>query len=73
VVAAPATTVVNAPGAMRLYGRVTHVDQNGNATVKLPAGDTFEFRPPAGMVVRRGDTIAIDMTVGTAQPSALPR
>jgi len=73
VVAAPATTVVNTPGVMRLYGRVTHVDHDGNVTVKLPAGDTFEFRPPAGTVVRRGDTIAIDMTVGVVQPSALPR
>src|SRR6266481_5079442 len=50
-----ATPVVNTPGVMRLYGRVTHVDHDGNVTVKLPAGDTFEFRPPAGTVVRRGD------------------
>jgi hypothetical protein len=73
VVAAPATTVVSAPGVMRLYGRVTDVDRDGTVKVRLPAGDTFEFRPPAGTIVRRGDTIAIDMTVGAVQPSALPR
>jgi hypothetical protein len=73
VVAAPATTVVVSPGVMRLYGRVTDVDRDGTVKVRLPAGDTFEFRPPAGTIVRRGDTIAIDMTVGATQPSALPR
>jgi hypothetical protein len=73
VVAAPGTTVVTAPNVMRLYGRVTDVDRDGTVRVKLPAGDSFEFRPPAGTVVRKGDTIAIDMTVGAVQPSALPR
>ena len=73
VVAAPATTVVAAPGVMRLYGRVTDVDRDGTVKVRLPAGDSFEFRPPAGMIVRRGDTVSIDMTVGALQPSALPR
>ena len=73
VAAAPATTVVTTPNVMRLYGRVTDVDRDGTVRVKLPAGDSFEFRPPAGTVVRKGDTIAIDMTVGAAQPSAFPR
>lgn len=73
VVAAPAATVVNPSGIMRLYGRVTDVDRDGTVKVRLPAGDSFEFRPPAGTVVRRGDTIAIDMAVSAVQPSALPR
>ena len=73
VAAAPTTVVTTAPNVMRLYGRVTDVDRDGTVRVKLPAGDSFEFRPPAGTVVRKGDTIAIDMTVGTVQPSAFPR
>jgi len=73
VAVAPGTTVVTTPNVMRLYGRVTDVDRDGTVRVKLPAGDSFEFRAPAGTVIRKGDTVAIDMTVGAAQPSAFPR
>jgi hypothetical protein len=41
--------------------------------VRLADGDSFQFRPPPGTVLREGDTVAIDMTFGAATPSALPR
>ncbi len=41
--------------------------------VRLPDGNAFEFRPPAGTVLRKGDSVAIDMTFGAPAPSALPR
>jgi hypothetical protein len=76
VVTAPAGTVVAAPataGPVRMYGKVTGIDSNGNVKVRMPDGQSFEFRPPAGTVVRKGDTVAIDMQFGTVAPSALPR
>ncbi len=41
--------------------------------VRLLDGNAFEFRPPAGTVLRKGDSVAIDMTFGAPAPSALPR
>ena len=83
VVTAPPAAVVTAPppavtspvpaGAMRMYGRVTDVERNGNVKIRLPDGNAFEFRPPAGTIVRKGDAVAIDMFFGSATPSALPR
>jgi hypothetical protein len=76
VVTAPAGTVVAAPataGPVRMYGKVTGIDSNGNVKVRMPDGQSFEFRPPAGTVVRKGDPVAIDMQFGTIAPSALPR
>ena len=76
VVTAPAGTVVAAPataGPVRMYGKVTGIDSNGNVKVRMPDGQSFEFRPPAGTVVRKGDPVAIDMQFGTVAPSALPR
>jgi hypothetical protein len=74
VVAAPAGSVVAAPSSVvRMYGRVTDVNRNGQVKVRLADGDSFQFRPPAGVVLREGDTVAIDMTFGAATPSALPR
>ena len=74
-VAPGATTAVAVPSASmaRVYGRVTDVESNGNVKVRLPDGHAFEFRPPVGTVVRRGDPVAIDMTFGAPAPSALPR
>jgi hypothetical protein len=74
-VTVPAGTVVAAAPAaspLRMYGRVTDVEGNGNVKVRLPAGNAFEFRPPVGTVVRKGDPVAIDFTFG-ATPSASPR
>ena len=84
VVTSPGTTVVQAPpaavatvpgtvvpGTVRMTGRVTDVDRR-EIRVKLDNGESFEFRPPAGMVFRKGDPVTIDMTVG-GSPSALPR
>ena len=45
----------------------------GNVQVRTPAGQSVEFRPPAGTVVRKGDPVAIDMQFGGPAPSALPR
>jgi hypothetical protein len=79
VVTAPPTAVVTAPsapvqpGMVRMYGRVTDVERNGNVKIRLADGNAFEFRPPAGTVVRKGDTVAIDMAFGALAPSALPR
>jgi hypothetical protein len=75
VVAAPAGTVVASPAGnvVRMYGRVTDIERNGNVRVRLPDGNAFELRPPAGTVLRKGDSVAIDMTFGAAAPSALPR
>jgi hypothetical protein len=79
VVTTPPTAVVTAPaapvppGMVRMYGRVTDIDRNGNVKILLADGNAFEFRPPAGMVVRQGDTVAIDVAFGTVAPSALPR
>jgi hypothetical protein len=76
VVTAPPATVVTAPpaaGMIRMYGRVTDIERNGNVKVRLADGNAFEFRPPAGTVVRKGDTVAIDMAFGGVAPSALPR
>ena len=71
VVAAPPGAVVAAPGTMRLTGRVVDVDRN-EVKVRLDNGKSFEFRPPAGMIFRKGDPVTIDMAVG-GSPSALPR
>jgi hypothetical protein len=75
-VAVPASTaVVTAPtsNVVRLYGRVSDIDRSGNVKVRMPDGNAFEFRAPAGTVLRKGDTVAIDMTFGAPAPSALPR
>jgi len=75
-VAVPATTtVVTAPtsNVVRMYGRVSDIDHNGNVRVRMPDGNAFDFRVPAGTVLRKGDTVAIDMTFGATAPSALPR
>jgi len=72
VVTSPGTTVVTAPpGTFRMTGRVVDVDRN-EVKVRLDNGKSFEFRPPAGMIFRKGDPVTIDMAVGGA-PSALPR
>ena len=80
VVTSPGTTVVTAPsgtvaapapGVLRMSGRVTDVDRK-EIRVKLDNGESFEFKPPAGMIFRKGDPVTVDMTVGGA-PSALPR
>ena len=73
VVAAPAGTVVAAPpsGVVRMVGRVTDLQSDGNVKVRMSDGNAFEFRPPAGAVLRKGDPVTIDMTFGA--PSALPR
>ena len=74
VVAAPAGSVVASPtSVVRMYGRVTDVDRNGEVRVRLADGDSFEFRPPPGTVLKEGDSVAIDMTFGAPAPSALPR
>jgi len=71
VVTAPPAVVAAAPGTMRMTGRVTDVDRN-EIKVKLDNGQSFEFRPPAGMVFRKGDPVTVDMTF-SGSPSALPR
>jgi hypothetical protein len=74
IVAAPVATVVAAPSSVvRMYGRVTDIDHYGTVKVRLPDGNAFEFRPPAGTILRKGDAVAIDMTFGAPAPSALPR
>jgi hypothetical protein len=55
-----------------MFGRVTDVEGNGNVKVRLTDGNAFEFRPPVGTVVRKGDPVVIDFTFG-ATPSASPR
>ena len=71
VVTAPSGTVVSAPGTMRMTGRVSDVDRR-EIKVKLDNGESFEFKPPAGMIFRKGDPVTVDVTVG-GSPSALPR
>jgi|ERR687891_11796 hypothetical protein len=72
VVAAPPAPVVTAPSAsvagpgatdsaIRMYGRVTDVEDNGNVRVRLADGSAFEFRPPSGTIARKGDPVMIDM------------
>jgi len=81
VAAPPAGTVVAAPpgavavpsNVVRMHGRVVDVETNGNVKVRLPDGNAFELRPPAGTVYRKGDPVTIDMTFGAPAPSALPR
>jgi hypothetical protein len=77
VPAPPGTVTVPAPvvagSTIRMQGRVSDIESNGNVKVRLPDGNAFEFRPPAGTVARKGDPVTIDMTFGAAQPSALPR
>jgi hypothetical protein len=76
VVATPAGSVVAAPlnaSVVRMHGQVTDIGRNGNVKVRLPDGNAFEFRPPAGTVTRKGDPVTIDMTFGAPAPSALPR
>jgi hypothetical protein len=75
VAAPPAGTVITAPSGsvVRMHGRVSDVENNGNVKVRLPDGNAFEFRPPAGAVARKGDAVTIDMTFGSPPPSALPR
>jgi hypothetical protein len=55
-----------------MYGRVSDVESNGNVKVRLPDGNAFEFRPPAGTVVRKGDAVTMDFMFGAA-PAASPR
>lgn len=71
VVAAPPAAVAAAPSTLRMTGRVTDVDRR-EIRVRMDNGESFEFKPPAGMVFRKGDPVTIDMTVG-GSPSALPR
>lgn len=75
VVTTPTATSVTAPvpNSARLIGRVADVEASGNVKVRLPDGHAFEFRPPAGTVLRKGDPVTIDMTFGAPAPSALPR
>jgi hypothetical protein len=84
VTAPPAGTVVAAPpgavvvpgagsSAIRMHGRVTDVEANGNVKVRLPDGNAFEFQPPAGTIARKDDMVTIDMVFGAPAPSALPR
>jgi hypothetical protein len=76
IVAAPPTAVVTTPpagSAVRMYGRVADVEDNGNVKVRLPDGNAFEFRAPAGTVVRKGDPVTMDFTFGGVAPSASPR
>jgi hypothetical protein len=73
VVAAPVGTVVAGPTSVRMVGRVSDIDRSGNVKVRLTDGNTFEFRPAAGTVWRKGDPVTIDMTVAAPAPSALPR
>jgi hypothetical protein len=68
-----ATTVVPTSNVVRMYGRVSDIDRYGNVRVRMPDGNAFDFRAPAGTVLRKGDTVAIDMTFGATAPSALPR
>lgn len=75
-VAPGSTTVVTVPDTgrvLRMHGRVTDIEGNGNVKVRLPDGNAFEFRPPMGTVARKGDPVTIDMTFGAPAPSALPR
>jgi hypothetical protein len=76
VVASP-PAVVTGPAAtssvVRMYGQVVDVERNGNVKIRLPDGNAFELRPPAGAVYRKGDPVTIDMTFGAPAPSALPR
>ena len=72
VVTAPPAAAVAAPGTLRMTGRVTDVDRR-EIKVKLDNGESFEFKPPAGMVFRKGDPVTIDMSIGAGSPSALPR
>jgi hypothetical protein len=73
-VPATGTVVATVPAAspVRVFGRVTDVESNGNVKVRMPDGNAFEFRPPAGTVVRKGDPVVIDFTFG-GTPSASPR
>jgi hypothetical protein len=73
-VPATGTVVATVPAAApaRMFGRVTDVEGNGNVKVRLTDGNAFEFRPPVGTVVRKGDPVVIDFTFG-ATPSASPR
>ena len=75
-VTVPAGTVVAAvpvaAAPVRMFGRVTDIEGNGNVKVRLTDGNAFEFRPPVGTVVRKGDPVVIDFTFG-ASPSASPR
>jgi hypothetical protein len=75
VVTAPPGAVVAAPASrnvVRMHGQVTDVDSNGNVKVRMVDGRAFEFRPPPGVIARRGEPVTIDMTFG-ATPSASPR
>jgi hypothetical protein len=74
-VTVPAGTVVAtlpATSSARMVGRVTDIEGNGNVKVRLTDGNAFEFRPPVGTVVRKGDPVVIDFQFGAA-PSASPR
>ena len=63
---------VPAAAPVRMFGRVTDVEGNGNVKVRLTDGNALEFRPPSGTIVRKGDPVVIDFTFG-ATPSASPR
>jgi hypothetical protein len=70
----PGATVVTVPGqVLRTYARVADVNRDGTVKLKLSDGQSLMVQPPAGTVLRRDDVVAIDMTVGTVAPSALPR
>jgi hypothetical protein len=74
VVGAPAgTVVVPVASSTRVIGRVSDIDSSGNVKVRMPDGRAFDFRPPAGTVVRKGDPVTVDVTLGAPAPSALPR
>ncbi len=73
VVAAPPAAVIASGNTLRLQGRVADVEADGNVKVRLPNGNAFEFRPPAGTIARKDDLVTIDMTFGAPSPSALPR
>ena len=66
-----AASPVTAP-PLRMFGRVADVYSNGTVKVRLNDGRAFDFVPPSGTIVRKGDPVLIDMTFG-ASPSTLSR
>jgi hypothetical protein len=65
-------TAVPAAAPLRMFGRVTDIEGNGNVKLRLTDGNALEFRPPSGTIVRKGDPVVIDFTFGTT-PAASPR
>jgi len=68
------TMVATAPaaGPLRMFGRVADVDSSGTVKVRLTDGRAFDFVPPPGTIVRKGDPVLIDMTFGVS-PATLSR